>query len=116
VNIQEGFKATSAEAEFESECSTYYQYERPEILELIPNHAKRILDIGCAAGWLGEAIKRRQACTVYGIEANPVAAKRAAERIDKVWNAHVEQIIEELDAAFFDCIVLADVLEHLINP
>src|SRR6266545_967352 len=65
---------------------------------------------------LEKRFKRRQACTVYGIEANPISAKQASERMDKVWNAHVEEIIGELEAAFFDCIALADILQHLIDP
>jgi GT2 family glycosyltransferase/2-polyprenyl-3-methyl-5-hydroxy-6-metoxy-1,4-benzoquinol methylase len=100
----------------ESECGAYYKFERPEVLALIPIEAKRILDVGCAAGWLSEAIKQRQECTVYGIEPNPLAARRASKKMDKVWNAEVKDIVDVLEPAFFDCIVVADILEHLNDP
>jgi GT2 family glycosyltransferase/2-polyprenyl-3-methyl-5-hydroxy-6-metoxy-1,4-benzoquinol methylase len=106
----------STDIQVEPAVGTYYQYERPELLDLIPTDAKRVLDIGCAAGWLGAEIKRRQQCRVYGIEPNVTAAQEAARKIDKVWNVKVEEWVDMLEPSFFDCIVLADVLEHLIDP
>ena len=38
----------------------YYEFVRQELLALIPNSARRVLDVGCGAGRLGEALKARQ--------------------------------------------------------
>ena len=38
----------------------YFGYARPEVVQLVPKAARRVLDIGCGAGRLGEAIKQRQ--------------------------------------------------------
>jgi methionine biosynthesis protein MetW len=95
----------------------YYEHDRPEILEAIPRNASRVLDVGCGSGGLGQHLKQRQGARVWGIEVMPEAAKRAAQRLDKVWNAQVEQVLLEIpDDEAFDCIVTADVLEHLVDP
>jgi GT2 family glycosyltransferase/SAM-dependent methyltransferase len=94
----------------------YYEYERSEILEAVPFGAERILDVGCGSGWLGEQLKRRQGALVCGVEIVPEAAERAAQRLDRVWNASVEEVLSEIPENSFDCIITADVLEHLGNP
>src|SRR5215813_15051661 len=94
----------------------YYDRARPEILEVVPTDATRILDVGCGSGWLGQQVKLRQGATVYGIEVVREAAERAAKRLDRVWNAPVETALAEIPETFFDCIVTADILEHLVDP
>ncbi|WP_422927502.1 glycosyltransferase family protein [Singulisphaera sp. PoT] len=54
----------------------YYEFARPELMALIPASAVRILDVGCGAGRLGEALKARQAAEVVGIELSAEAAAR----------------------------------------
>src|SRR5207253_3496152 len=92
------------------------EYERPEILEAIPLDAVRILDVGCGSGWLGEHLKLRQRATVWGIEIVPEVAELAAKRLDRVLNVPVEKALAEIPEKAFDCIVTADVLEHLLDP
>ncbi|MBD3176430.1 MAG: glycosyltransferase, partial [Armatimonadia bacterium] len=62
----------------------YYHFARPDLLELVPAGAKRILDFGCGAGRLGEEIRKRQPCEVWGVELNPYAAREAEQRLDHV--------------------------------
>jgi 2-polyprenyl-3-methyl-5-hydroxy-6-metoxy-1,4-benzoquinol methylase len=89
---------------------------RPDLQERIPRDARTLLDVGCATGELGAAVKRRQPCRVVGIELNPNLAAAARERIDLVLEENVERIPGEAHAAEFDCIVCGDVLEHLVDP
>ena len=83
---------------------------------LVPETARRVLDIGCGAGRLGEAIKQRQQAKVSGIELDADAAAAARERLDHVWAGDIEELDLEIPPGSFDAIVCADVLEHLREP
>ena len=94
----------------------YFGYARPEVVQLVPKTARRVLDIGCGAGRLGEAIKQRQEANVSGIEFDSQAAAVARQRLDQVWVGDVEQLDLQIPPGSFDAIVCADVLEHLREP
>jgi GT2 family glycosyltransferase/2-polyprenyl-3-methyl-5-hydroxy-6-metoxy-1,4-benzoquinol methylase len=94
----------------------YYSHIRPEILELIPLNAATMLDIGCGNGSLSRAVKNRQIIEAHGIEITKAAADIAKSQLDVVWNDTVENALKKLEDNYYDCIVLADVLEHLIDP
>ncbi len=78
---------------------------------------KRVLDVGCATGYLGEVLKRR-GCEVVGVEIDPSAAAKAADVLDEVLVADLEQVDlrDSFPPASFDVIVFGDVLEHLRDP
>jgi 2-polyprenyl-3-methyl-5-hydroxy-6-metoxy-1,4-benzoquinol methylase len=91
-----------------------YESVRPEIVALVPAGARRVLDLGCSTGWLAAALKERGEVEVVGIEREPAYAAIAEERCDRVVIADVEQVPPDLGR--FDCLVAADVLEHLVDP
>jgi len=77
---------------------------------------KRVLDVGCAAGYLAKELKKKN-CYVVGIELDPETAKAATRYCDKVITGNVEMIDEiPYPEGFFDMIIYADVLEHLVRP
>jgi len=94
----------------------YYEFSRPEVLELVPQSAQRILDIGCGGGKLGAAIKSRQPAHVTGIELNSAAIDSACQRLDEVLVGDVQHAVIEFPTEQFDCVICADVLEHLRDP
>jgi len=94
----------------------YFEFARPDLIELIPKDARRVLDVGCGAGRLGEALKQRQEAHVVGIELDERAAAAARHRMDDVVVGDVESPDLALPEGHFDCIVLGDVLEHLRDP
>jgi methionine biosynthesis protein MetW len=91
-----------------------YESVRPEIVGLVPAGARRVLDLGCSTGWLAAALKERGEVEVVGIEREPAYAAVAQERCDRVIVADVEDVPPDLGR--FDCLVAADVLEHLVDP
>ena len=103
--MQESRRAARADA---------YENPRAELQRHVPAGARRVLDLGCASGALGAALRARGA-TVVGVERDPAYAALARERLDEV----VEADLETLDPAplgTFDVLVAGDVLEHLADP
>lgn len=94
----------------------YFTHSRPEVVDRVPVGARRILDLGCAAGRLGASIKYRQPAAVTGVELDPEAARVAAEVLDTVLAGSIsEGLLDRLEGGF-DAIVAADILEHLPDP
>ena len=94
----------------------YFGHARPEVLALVPETARAVLDIGCGAGRLGEALKARQQAEVVGVELNPAAAQSARQRLDQVFVGDVEALELPFSPGRFDAIVCGDILEHLREP
>lgn len=103
-----------------SELPQYFRYPRADVVELVPRDRARVLDVGCAAGLVGEALKRRQPCEVVGIERHAVAAAEARRRLDDVIDLDLEDASIDWPARLgsqrFDCVIYADILEHLRDP
>jgi len=94
----------------------YYQQVRHEVLALVPADARRILDVGCAEGVLGAQLLARGASEVFGIEYDPAVGARARTRLTGVHCGDVETMDLPFAPGSLDCIIFADVLEHLRNP
>lgn len=95
-----------------------YIGQRSNILNLIPDTVHNVLDIGCSVGALGEQIKKLHNAIVVGIESDEQMAEIAQKKLDSVSIGDVENICldDHLTQNSFDCIIFADVLEHLRNP
>jgi GT2 family glycosyltransferase/2-polyprenyl-3-methyl-5-hydroxy-6-metoxy-1,4-benzoquinol methylase len=94
----------------------YYGHPREDVCALVPDDARRVLDVGCGAGGLGRSLKAaRPGIEVRGVEPVADQAARARRILDDV---HVGGAESALPAGWPrpDCIVFADVLEHLIDP
>lgn len=92
----------------------YFAQTRPDVVALVPDPARRILDVGCGAGMLGRTLLDRGALEIYGVEANEHAAARAKRVLTDVICGDAENI--DIPWRNLDCIVCADVLEHLRDP
>jgi len=92
----------------------YYSNIRPEVVALIPPGTKRLLDVGCGEGKMSAEAKRLGVAEAYGIEALDSVAKKARAVLDDVLISDIETAA--IPWSGFDCIVCADVLEHLRDP
>ncbi|MBM7635045.1 methyltransferase domain-containing protein [Geomicrobium sediminis] len=95
---------------------TYYQSYNTVLVNLIPEQAKRIVDIGCSSGRLGEVLKERNGAYVTGIEAFKEAATQAKKVLDRVYFGNIEEEEWPYPDETFDVVVFGDVLEHLVDP
>jgi len=87
-----------------------------QILELVGGN-KRVLDIGCATGYLARALVA-QGCTVSGVEYEADAAEQARPTLDRLLVGDLEELdlVEFFGRDQFDALVFGDVLEHLRDP
>jgi SAM-dependent methyltransferase len=104
-----------------SQRSVAYGGDRPEVRELVPAHARRVLDLGCSSGAVGAALKRERHVEVVGVEPDPSSAAAARRLLDRVVEADAEELLASPDARAqlggpFDCLLAADSLEHLRDP
>jgi O-antigen biosynthesis protein len=96
---------------------SYYMFPRPEVVNLIPNDVKRVLEIGCGMGATALELKEKYNCEVVGIEIEQKAFEFAKHNTDKVYLADIEIFdLSQIELGEFDCIICADVLEHLRDP
>ncbi len=94
----------------------YFEHARDEMLAFLPEKADSFLEVGCGGGTFGNLVKAKYNCEYWGIELNPVAARVAETRLDRVFLGGAPETIYALPERRFDCIVFNDVLEHLVDP
>lgn len=95
---------------------TYFSGDRPEMVQYVPEGAKRILEIGCGEGNFGVYFKEKSGAEVWGIEYDAAHAQVARTKLDRVFAGDVTAFLSELPPRYFDAIVCNDVLEHLTDP
>jgi 2-polyprenyl-3-methyl-5-hydroxy-6-metoxy-1,4-benzoquinol methylase len=88
-----------------------------KIVSLVPP-ATRVLEFGCATGYMSQVLKDRLGCTVVGVEIDSEAAALAEQHTERVIVGDAEKIdyAAELAGEEFDVVLFADVLEHLKEP
>lgn len=93
-----------------------YYYPRPDVAEFVPAECRVVVDVGCGVGLLGAQLRAAHpARVVYGIEPDPAAATQARGVLDGVLSGPAEAAWPtEWKAP--DCVVFADVLEHMLDP
>jgi methionine biosynthesis protein MetW len=97
---------------------TTYKYDgfNELIFRLVPRD-KKVLDVGCATGKLGEKLIKAKGCYVAGIEIDSKMANVAESRCSKLLEMDIEDATElPFPDEFFDIIVFADSLEHMKQP
>jgi 2-polyprenyl-3-methyl-5-hydroxy-6-metoxy-1,4-benzoquinol methylase len=95
------------------EDSVYGETVNSQLVELF-EPGQRLLDIGCGAGAWAPELRAKGATHLEGIEFAGEAADVAESRYDKLHREPVERL--DLTGSDFDTIVVADVLEHLVDP
>lgn len=77
---------------------------------------KYVLDIGCATGYIDQELNAN-GCTIVGVEIDPEAAEKARSCCASVLCGDIEGLLREHKITdSFDVILMADVIEHLVDP
>jgi 2-polyprenyl-3-methyl-5-hydroxy-6-metoxy-1,4-benzoquinol methylase len=102
---------------YSEKSDNYYSLPRLDILSLINDKHKKILEIGCAFGELGKSIKRNfPEVIIDGIELNPHSRDFLLDIYNNVSIGNIEFLdFSKIDNEY-DLIIIADVLEHLYDP
>jgi SAM-dependent methyltransferase len=97
--------------------AAYHDGFNEHLLAAVPPGTKRILEVGCARGRLGQELKRQDPTRyVAGVELDPDAAQVAGKRLDEVFVLDVQDDVPPIEPRSLDCMLFGDVLEHLLDP
>ncbi len=79
---------------------------------------KKVLEVGCASGYISKVLREEFGCDVTGVEIDPDDALEAKKHCTDVITGDVETMVlsEFLGPERFDVITYGDVLEHLRQP
>ncbi len=96
----------------------YYGQVNLELAEAVGSaKPTQVLEIGCGSGALGGYMKSQNPSLRWdGIEAFPQAAEQARRQLDHVTYANIEDVDLDAYAAYYDTIVMGDLIEHLVDP
>jgi len=93
----------------------YFGHTRYDVLMHVPDDVTAILSLGCGYGQMEKTLIEK-GCSVLGIEPDQEAASVAAANGLEVINSTAEEGIKTIQDRQFDCLLLSDVLEHLVDP
>lgn len=96
-----------------SEIDSYYNGKRSELTQYLPDidlHTK-ILEVGCGAGGFRENISI--SCEYWGVELSPEASVIAKSKMNQVITGKFQDVYDLLPDNYFDCVICADVIEHM---
>jgi 2-polyprenyl-3-methyl-5-hydroxy-6-metoxy-1,4-benzoquinol methylase len=81
-------------------------------VEAVPDNA-RVLDLGCAGGYVGATLRRRRGCHVTGVDRFPLAP---GVELDVFIRHDLNDGVPPVDFRNYDYVLILDVIEHLASP
>ncbi|HEY3673398.1 MAG TPA: glycosyltransferase [Acidimicrobiia bacterium] len=97
---------------------TKYDVDRSEMLAYVPHGVDSVLEVGCASGRFGAALRARDpGMELVGVEPDPEARMHAAQEFDRVVGGMFPDNASEVErSGGFGVVVFNDVLEHMSDP
>ncbi len=91
----------------------YYGEVRDDVLPLLGDGVRDVLEVGCGRGATGALLQERLGCRVTGVELNPEVAREAERRLHRVLVGKVEELTFD---ERYDAVVATELFEHLSYP
>ena len=110
---------TNSPFKYEEKQEDYYSNVRHDLLTLLPENSKnlKILEIGAGYGATLSFLKKEGiASEVVGVDIPENEGTLPFDNIDAFFYADAEKLNLSKYEGHFDCIIFADVLEHLVYP
>lgn len=104
------------DATYTAKSEAYFEGSRGEMTPFIPDTCVRMLEIGCGNAAFAKHLKSQRDIHVTAIESHPAAAVVAKQRVDRLLQHTLDEGLTLLAGEEFDCIVMNDVIEHLVDP
>ncbi len=73
----------------------------------------RVLDVGCATGNFGAALRELKGCTVVGVDIDAADIAEAATKLTQAYMLDITQPGAAATLGTFDIVIFGDVIEHL---
>ena len=108
-----------AEAPPAMQQTPVHEQHNPDLLNMIPKNAARLIEVGCSSGALAREYKKNNHnCHYVGVEISPIYAELAERHCDTVLSLDIESAVDD---EFFrslnaDVWIFGDILEHLRDP
>ena len=106
-----------ATCKYDTEIDLSVDNAHTRVIRLV-GERKRILEVGCATGYMAKVLAEQFGCSITGVELDGEAASSARRFCQSVIVGDVESL--DCEQTFggdsFDVIICADVLEHLRDP
>lgn len=108
----------AGERSYRGKPASYFSGARSDFVNVLPNNpTARILEIGCGDGAMGRRLLAEGKCgAYYGVELVTEAADTARRHFHEVIQGDVERIDLPWQPAYFDALIMSEVLEHLVDP
>lgn len=86
------------------------------VIRLVPDGV-RVLELGCASGYLSGYLAQHKGCTVTGVELDSRAAELAAKHCEQIIHGDLDdpETLNRIEGEF-DVLLAPNVLEHLRYP
>jgi glycosyltransferase involved in cell wall biosynthesis len=96
-----------------SQYSPKFSFQSPHsfTFKAIPEKS-RVIDLGCAGGYMGAALKEKKACHVTGVDVVPLRK----QSLDEFYLRDLNDGIAGIPVEKHDFVLLLDVIEHLVAP
>ena len=91
----------------------YYQFHRHEMLELLPTHYSKVLEVGCGEGNFRSALSLEN--EYWGVEQNIDSANIAKQKLNNILIGDYDSVSSNIPNNYFDLIICNDVIEHMTD-